>query len=60
METRIKLQQIKASFLAGEITYEQAKEIAKPYIYTINKKAEEIAKQYGGKAKKLTFSYIMR
>lgn len=44
----------------GEITYEQAKEEAKPIIAEINKKAIELGKKYGIKPQLVSFQSIMR
>lgn len=52
--------QIRGDMLKGIISYDEAKEKAKPYIDEMNKKAKEIAKKYNMRFKKFTFSELMR
>lgn len=55
-----KIADIKRRMVAKEISYEEAKAEAQPVIDRINAKAAEIAKKYNKRAKKLSFSEIMR
>lgn len=59
-ENRNELERIKANFLAGRITEDGARELAKPIIARMNEAGERIAKEYGMRFKKLTFAYLMR
>lgn len=52
--------QIRGDMLKGIISYDDAKEKAKPYIAEMNKKAKEIAKKYNMRFKKFKFSELMR
>lgn len=60
MTARENLYRIKMLLVTGNITYEQAKEEAKPFIDELNEKGQEIAKKYGRKFVKTTFSQQMR
>lgn len=60
MENRNRLKEIRFRLLMGEISYEEAKELAFPIINKMNQKAKIIAKQYGKKHKDFTFGYLMR
>jgi hypothetical protein len=44
----------------GAISYERAKEMAKPHIDALNEKAKEIGKKYGMKPRLITFASFMR
>lgn len=55
-----KIADIKRRMVAKELSYEDAKLEAQPVIDRINAKAAEIAKKYNKRAKKLSFSEIMR
>ncbi len=50
---KIRAFEIRDTYLAGEITYKEAKEQLKEYIELYNKKSEEIAKKYNQKPQKL-------
>lgn len=54
------IQLIKLSLMSKEITYDEAKKLAKPFIDIINNKSKEIAKKYNQKCRKVTFSGLMR
>lgn len=60
IENRRKINQIKNALDMGLITYEEAKEMAKPTVDSINEKAVEIAKKYGVKPQLVSFSMLMR
>lgn len=53
-------QDAKWKYAIGAITREEAKEDVMPYINAVNAKAEELAKKYGMKAKKVSFIGFMR
>lgn len=57
---RAKLHEIKMLLISGNITYENAEKIAAQYINELNIKGETIAKKYGRKFVKTTFSQQMR
>jgi hypothetical protein len=44
----------------GAIDYDRAKEMARPHVEAINKKAAEIAKKHGVRAKKVYFHNFVR
>lgn len=44
----------------GEISYEEAKKLADPYIKAVNAKSVEIAKKYNQKPRKVTVSAFLR
>lgn len=57
---RNKLELIKMKMLYGSLTYEEAKEEARPIIKEMNKKALEIAYRHRRKHKLFTFNTLMR
>lgn len=59
-ENREVIKSIASDLRFGKITYEEAQAKAKPYIDRMNKRGEELAKEYGMKYKPLTFKYLMR
>lgn len=59
-EYRNIINRIRSDMLNGIISYDEAKEQAKPYISDMNDKAKEIAKKYNMRFKKFTFSELMR
>ena len=54
------LNNIKMWLRLGAITYDDAKERAKPHIDALNEKSAEIAKKYKMKPRKVSFSAFMR
>ena len=56
----IELQNIKAWLCQGAITYDKAKEMAKPHIEALNERAKEIAVKRGIRPRKVTFAAFMR
>ena len=44
----------------GAISYERAKELAKPHLVALNAKSKEIAKKCGAKYKHINFSSFIR
>lgn len=54
------IESIRQRMNAGVLTYEEAEAEAKPTIDAMNKRTEEIAKEYGVKPKYLSFKYLMR
>ena len=46
--------------MCGEISYEQAKDILRPAIEEMNERGAQIAKQYGLKFRKITFTSLVR
>ncbi len=59
-ENRQIIAELRSKFLHGEITYSEAEKIARPILAKMNERGKEIAKEYGGKFKPLTFSYLIR
>lgn len=60
MEYRTKILHIRAEFLKGNITFEEAKSKVLPLLTEMNEKGVKIAKKFGRTYKKLTFGYIFR
>lgn len=60
MEYRTQIQKIRGAYQRGEITLEQAQSYVEPLLKEMNRKGEVIAKKFGKKYKKLTFSYVFR
>lgn len=59
-DNREKLYGIRKQMLSGQITYDEAKELAAPVIEAINTKAKEIAKRHGKRPQLVSFGAIMR
>jgi len=57
---RIMLEKIRLDLAKGEISYEQAKILAKPVIDGINEDIAKIAKKNGKRPYKLSFAGLMR
>lgn len=57
---RIELEQIKALLKTGQVDYSEAKKMAKPHLEVMNEELEKIAKEFGGKTRKVTFTGFMR
>ena len=51
---------LRGKYLAGIISYDEAKELAKPILEEMNIKGKEIAKKYGKKFIKFTLTGFMR
>jgi hypothetical protein len=60
MEHTNELRNIEMWMKQGAITYDKAKELAKPHIDALNEKAREIAKKYRIKPRIITFAGFMR
>ena len=60
MDYRTKIQMIKSEFMAGAITYDEAKLRVQPLLDEMNAKAKVISKKHGFRHKPLTFSYVFR
>ena len=60
MEHTNELKTIKMWLLTGAITYDRAKEMAKPHIVALNEKSKEIGKKHGVKPRFITFAAFMR
>lgn len=60
MQNRVKIEQIRARYLLGEITLDEAKTLVAPILADINTKGVVIAKQFGKKFYKMTFGYVFR
>jgi hypothetical protein len=60
MEHTNELRNIEMWMKQGAITYDKAKEMAKPHIDALNTKARGIAKKYGIKPRIITFASFMR
>ena len=59
-ETLEALNEIKFKLHIGIISYDEAKQRAKPLLKIMNDKSIELAKKYNVKPKKITFSSFMR
>ncbi len=55
-----KLQEIKVLLKTGQITYDEAKEMAMPYIEKINQKIDDLSKKFKMSARTISFSSFMR
>lgn len=55
-----KLEEIKYLLAIGAVSYDKAKELATPFIDSINKKIISISKEFNQKPKLISFSKIMR
>jgi hypothetical protein len=60
MEYRTKILHIRAEFLKGKITFDEAKAQVLPLLVEMNEKGAKIARKFGRTYKKLTFGYIFR
>lgn len=62
METNFgeKRKEVRALFLQGKITYDEALDIMRPLVNQFNKKSIEIAKIYGVRPKKISVNGILR
>lgn len=60
IDYRSQILHIRSSYLRGDITLEQAREVVGPLLEEMNNKGAEIAKKFGKKYKKLTFGYVFR
>lgn len=60
MEYRAQIEKIRAAFLRGELTLEEAESYVQPILDEMNVKGAKVAKKFGKKYKKLTFSYVFR
>lgn len=59
-ENRQTIKSIKQRLNAGALDYEQAKKEAEPVIASINEHGASIAKKYGLRPRKVTFTELMR
>jgi len=60
MKTIEELSNVKTALLAGFITYDEAKQQAKPFIEHFNSVSKTKALKYGVKAKTISFTGFMR
>lgn len=60
MEYREKIQAIRAQYLKGEITYDDARADVEVLLKVMNLKGARIAKEFGKKYTPLTFGYVFR
>lgn len=60
MNSADKLRAIKARMYSGEITYDEAKVLAKPILDEIDAASKVIAKKYGRRPTKASFAAFMR
>jgi polyhydroxyalkanoate synthesis regulator phasin len=60
MESRNKIANIKALYLQGKITFDEAKKQVQPILEKMNAKGKEIAKEHGMKFKPFTFTGVFR
>ena len=60
MDEVAKLQEIKVLLKTGQITYDEAKDMAEPYIEEINDKIKDISKKLKMSPKLISFSSFMR
>ncbi len=60
MQARDKIQFIKAEFMAGGITYDEAKAKAQPVIDEMNLVAKRVAKEHGMRHKPISFINVFR
>lgn len=57
---REQIEKIRAAYLNGRITLEEAQSYVEPMLKEMNIKGAKVAKKFGRKYKKLTFSYVFR
>ena len=57
---RNQIQQIKMDLALGNITYDEARQRAKPIIKEMNQRGKEIAKKHNQKFRPFTFTGLMR
>ena len=57
---RAQIESIRSEFLHGHITLDEAKTKVEPILKEMNDRGEKLAKEFGMKFKKFTFSYIFR
>lgn len=57
---RLKIKDIKGSYLVGEIGYDEARDQVEELLVEMNKIGAKIAKKHGRKYNKLTFGYVFR
>lgn len=55
-----KLEEIKVLLKTDQLDYEQAEEMARPYLLELNARMEIIARKFNKKSKLVTFSTFMR
>lgn len=60
IDYRTQIKKIRGAYQRGEISLEEAEAYVLPMLEEMNKKGEKIAKKFGRKYKKLTFSYVFR
>lgn len=60
LRIRAELDAIRVQLCYGVITYDEAEELAEPWLERLNAKAKEVAKKYGKKFHAFTFIEIMR
>lgn len=60
MEHKQEMDNIKMWLHTGAISYEQAERMAEPHLKAMNEKSAELAKKYGVRARKITFSAFIR
>ena len=60
MEHTNELKTIKMWLLTGAITYDRAKEMAKPHIEALNERSKEFARKHGARPRLITFAAFMR
>jgi hypothetical protein len=51
---------LRGKLLTGQVTYDQAIELAQPVLDEMNKKGETIAKKYGRKYRKISYVSVLR
>lgn len=59
-KNRQAMAEIKRKYVTGEISQDEAKQLAQPIIDLVNKRCAEIAKKHGKKPCKLNFISLMR
>lgn len=60
ISNRMAIARIKRKYYSNEITREEAKELAKPILERVNRRAAVIAKRHAKIHHKITFSSVMR
>lgn len=57
---RMKAEEGRALYRAGEIEIKEAKEMVMPYLNAVNRRAKELAVKFGMKPKKVNFYSFVR
>lgn len=60
VELRLKIKELWYNYIIWNMSFEEAEKEAKTYIDEVNKRSEQIAKEYGKKYRPITFANTCR